>query len=204
MIDASFSYQTLKDHWATHYSRAIENQLDVVHLPFIHRTTIGRGNKTIVNGPLSRLISCPGESGILDVWVYNEVDTGQTPKRASDLPEPQRHASTQFRLPNIWHNWISDDMHIVVAFVPIDDVNTLMYLRYYQRIVKAPVLRQAFNFLGTAGNLVIERQDKRVVITQKPKRADLDIGEKLIQSDGPIIQYRRRRRELIEKAAVSA
>jgi hypothetical protein len=106
--------------------------------------------------------------------------------------------------PNIWHNWISDDLHIVVAFVPIDDANTLMDLRYYQRIVKAPVLRQAFNFLGTMGNLVIERQDKRVVITQEPKRADLGIGEKLIPSDGPIIPYRRHRRELIEKAAVAA
>jgi len=67
-----------------------------------------------------------------------------------------------------------------------------------------PVLRQAFNFLGTMGNLVIERQDKRVVITQEPKRADLGIGEKLIPGDGPIIQYRRRRCELIEKAAVAA
>ena len=95
-------------------------------------------------------------------------------------------------------------MHIIVAFVPIDDANTLMYLRSYQRIVKAPILRQAFNYLGAVGNLVVERQDKRVVITQEPKRADLDIGEKLIPGDGPIIQYRRRRRELIEQAAVSA
>lgn len=88
MIDASFSYQTLKDHWATHYSRAIENQLDVVHLPFVHRTTIGRGHKTIVNGPLSRLVSCPGDSDLIDMWVYNEVDIGQTPRRASEMPEP--------------------------------------------------------------------------------------------------------------------
>ena len=42
-----------------------------------------------------------------------------------------------------------------------------------------------------------------MVITQEPKRADLDIGEKLIPGDGPIIQYRRRR-ELIEEAAASA
>jgi phenylpropionate dioxygenase-like ring-hydroxylating dioxygenase large terminal subunit len=204
MIDESFSYKTLKDHWATHYSRAIENQLDVVHLPFIHRTTIGRGHKTIVNGPLSRLISCPGESDLLDVWVNNEVDAGQMPKRASELPPPTRHAFIQFRFPNLWHNWISGDMHIVVAFAPIDDDNTLMYLRYYQRMVTTPVLRQLFNYVGTLGNLVIERQDKRVVITQEPKRADLDIGEKLIPGDGPIIQYRRRRRQLIEQAAVSS
>jgi hypothetical protein len=95
-------------------------------------------------------------------------------------------------------------MHIIVAFVPIDDANTLMYLRSYQRIVKAPILRQAFNLIGAVGNLVIERQDKRVVITQEPKRADLDIGETLIPGDGPIIQYRRRRRELIEEATASA
>ena len=87
---------------------------------------------------------------------------------------------------------------------PIDDANTLLYLRYYQRSVTAPMLRQAFNFLGTVGNLVIERQDKRVVITQEPKRADLDIGETLIPGDGPIIQYRRRRRQLIEQAAAPA
>jgi hypothetical protein len=54
------------------------------------------------------------------------------------------------------------------------------------------------------GNLFIERQDKRVVITQEPKRADLDISERLIPGDGPIIKYRRRRHELIEEAAASA
>jgi phenylpropionate dioxygenase-like ring-hydroxylating dioxygenase large terminal subunit len=42
-------YTTIRDHWANHYARAIENQLDVVHLPFIHYNTIGRGNKTLVN-----------------------------------------------------------------------------------------------------------------------------------------------------------
>ena len=84
-IDDSFSYSTLRDPWATHYSRAIENQLDVVHLPFVHHNTIGRGNRTLVNGPLSRL-----QGDLLELWVYNVLDKGQTPLRASELPEPQR------------------------------------------------------------------------------------------------------------------
>ena len=46
-------YKTIKDHWANHYARAIENQLDAVHLPFIHHNTIGRGNRTLVNGPIA-------------------------------------------------------------------------------------------------------------------------------------------------------
>ena len=32
----------------------IENQLDVVHLPFVHPNTIGRGHKTLVNGPVTK------------------------------------------------------------------------------------------------------------------------------------------------------
>jgi phenylpropionate dioxygenase-like ring-hydroxylating dioxygenase large terminal subunit len=197
-IDDSFSYSTIIDLWATHYSRAIENQLDVVHLPFIHYNTIGRGNRTLVNGPLTRLVPQEGCSDIIDVWVYNEVDQGQEPRRASQLPEPGRRPFVQFRYPNIWHNWIADSFHIVVAFVPVDDENTLMYLRSYQNIVKIPLLREIFNFISSIGNLVIERQDKRVVVTQRPKPSELHIGEKMIPGDGPIVLYRRRREELKE------
>lgn len=73
-----------------------------------------------------------------------------------------------------------------------------MYLRYYHS-VKIPVLRQVNGWLGSLGNLLIERQDKRVVITQQPKRSDLNIGEVLIQGDIPIITYRKLRRKLIEE-----
>lgn len=37
------------------------------------------------------------------------------------------------------------------------------------------------------------------MITQQPKRSGLKIGETLIPGDSPIIAYRRRRRELLEK-----
>jgi phenylpropionate dioxygenase-like ring-hydroxylating dioxygenase large terminal subunit len=191
-IDDSFSYSTLCDHWATHYSRAIENQLDVVHLPFVHHNTIGRGNRTLVNGPLTRV-----EGDLLELWVYNVPDEGQTPLKVSELPEPQRRPFLQFRFPNIWHNWINDDLRILAAFVPVDDENTLMYIRYYQRVVTLPVLRELFNWVGARANLIIERQDRRVVITQRPKRSGLRIGEKMIPGDGPIVDYRRRREELI-------
>ncbi len=196
-IDEKFVYSTVRDHWATHYSRAIENQLDVVHLPFVHRTTIGAGNRTIVHGPLVQVKSHYPKDNLLDLWVSNEVDTGQTPLKPSQIPEPTRRPFLQFRYPNIWHNWISDTIRVMVAFAPIDDNNTMMYLRYYHT-VKTPVLQQVTGFLGGIANLVIERQDKRVVITQQPKRADLDIGEVLIQGDGPIITYRKIRRTLIE------
>jgi phenylpropionate dioxygenase-like ring-hydroxylating dioxygenase large terminal subunit len=76
-ISDDMVYSTLRDHWKSHYSRAIENQLDVVHLPFIHRTTIGRGNRALVNGPITKEESnWPGDN-LLNLWVYNESDNGQ-------------------------------------------------------------------------------------------------------------------------------
>ncbi len=196
----AFSWLTLRDHWATHYSRAIENQLDVVHLPFVHYNTIGRGNRTVVNGPLHRLERQADGSELINVWVNNQVDSGQAPLRSSDLPDPARRPFVQFLFPNLWHNWISDDMRIVLAFVPIDDENTVMYIRNYQRMVRLPVLNRLFDWVSLWGSFIIERQDRRVVITQRPKRSDLRIGERVIPGDGPIVGYRRRRSELIEAA----
>ena len=190
-------YTTLRDRWANHYAWAIENQLDAVHLPFIHKTTIGRGNKTLVNGPLAIEESYwPGDH-LINLWVHNEVDNGQRSKKPSELPQPNRRPFLQFRYGNIWHNWIADGIRVMIAFAPIDLENTMMYIRYYHT-VRFPVLRQVTGWIGSLANLLIERQDRRVVITQRPTRPDLGIGEILIQGDNPIILYRKIRRALLE------
>lgn len=202
-IPDTMVYSTLKDHWANHYSRAIENQLDAVHLPFIHHNTIGRGNRTLVNGPIAiEENHWPGDH-LINLWVYNEIDDGQKPKKASELPKPDRHPFLQFRYGNMWQNWIADDLRIIVAFAPIDNENTMMYLRYYHTI-RIPILRQLNGWLGSLGNFIIERQDRRVVITQRPHRPDLGIGEILIPGDNPVVLYRRIRRALIEGSGKNA
>ncbi len=196
-IPETMVYSTLKDQWKNHYARAVENQLDVVHLPFIHHNTIGRGNRTLVNGPIaSEESKWPGDH-LINLWVLNERDEGQKPKKPSELPQQNRHPSLQFRYGNLWHNWIADNLRVVIAFAPIDNENTLMYLRYYHTI-RMPILREITGWMGSIANLVIERQDRRVVITQRPHRPDLDIGEILIPGDNPIVLYRKIRRSLIE------
>jgi phenylpropionate dioxygenase-like ring-hydroxylating dioxygenase large terminal subunit len=198
-IPDTMVYATLKDHWASHYSRAIENQLDVVHLPFIHHNTIGRGNRTLVNGPIAKEENkWPGDH-LINLWVYNAVDEGQKPKKPSEMPEPERRPFLQFRYGNIWQNWIAEGIRVVIAFAPIDNENTLMYLRYYHTL-RVPVLRQLMGWVGSLMNLVIERQDRRVVVTQRPHRPDLGIGEILIQGDNPVVLYRKIRRALIEES----
>lgn len=192
-LDESFHYATLRDHWPVHYSRAIENQLDVSHLPFVHHNTIGRGGRTLVDGPLARL-----EDNRLLVWVYNRTDDGTPPRKPRDIPQPDRPAMLHFHFPNVWQNRISDRVRIALAFAPIDEANTMLYLRFYHRFLTVPILRVMVGWLGNLSNRVILRQDKRVVITQQPKKTALQMGENLFQGDRPIVMYRQRRQRLME------
>ena len=53
--------------------------------------------------------------------------------------------------------------------------------------------------LSNLGNRIILGQDKRVVLTQQPKKTDMAMGEKLFQADRPIVAYRQRRKKFIEE-----
>jgi phenylpropionate dioxygenase-like ring-hydroxylating dioxygenase large terminal subunit len=191
---ADFSYSSLKDPWKVHYSRAIENQLDVVHLPFVHQTTIGRGNKTLVNGPVVTL-----EGDLLTFYVKNTKDDGKTvPQKPDEIVDYQMLFKLQFHFPNIWQNFISDKIRAFAAFVPVDEEHTLVYIRYYQRMVRIPILKELFNWVGKISSLIILRQDKRVVETQLPIKSEYKMEERLIMGDKPIIEYRKQRQFLKE------
>jgi phenylpropionate dioxygenase-like ring-hydroxylating dioxygenase large terminal subunit len=194
-IDESFSYGGYHEVWNTHYSRMIENQMDVMHLPHVHYDTIGRGGKTVVDGPIVKL-----QDGKIQMWVYNRVDDGTPARRPEELPEPARPPFLEFIFPNIWQNRISEDLRIFVAFVPIDDEHGMFYLRQYQHFVRLPILREIVNWLSILGSKHIADQDKRVVSTQLPQRTSLRNGDKFVQGDRIILTYRRHREELIAAA----
>lgn len=188
-------YSSLKDHWSVHYSRAIENQLDVVHVPFVHKTTIGRGNKTIVNGPV-----VVRENELITFYVNNVVDDGRSVAlNPNEIVGYEKFFHIQFHYPNIWQNFISDKIRAFAAFVPVDEENSVIYIRYYQKLIKTPLIKDLFNYTGKVSSLVILRQDKRIVITQLPKKSEAKMDERLIMGDKPIIEYRKHRQELMEE-----
>jgi phenylpropionate dioxygenase-like ring-hydroxylating dioxygenase large terminal subunit len=192
-IDPGYSWSEIEDHWNSHYSRSIENQLDVVHVPIVHYNTIGRGNKTLVHGP-----KVEWDGRILRTSANNEADHGQTPRLPADCEIKETYLS--FRFPNIWMNHISEKIKVIIYFAPVDDANTVLYIRFYCKITGIRPLNSLIAAIGKVANRIIERQDKRVVITQKPKASALKSGEKLLVGDGPVVQYRRIRDELINKA----
>lgn len=190
-LKTGFSYGSISENWNVHYSRAIENQLDVVHLPFVHKTTIGRGGKTLVNGPVVKW-----NENRMTFYVKNEVDEGQRPEKPGEVKAYEKLFHLQFQMPNIWQNIIGDKLRIFAAFVPVDEENTRIYLRFYQKFLRVPVLKQLVNGLSTVMNTIILHQDRRVVLTQLPKKTEFTMKENLVQGDLPILEYRKRRSQL--------
>jgi len=188
-VDYSWVYSEFSDHWNSHYSRCIENQLDVIHLPFVHHSTIGRGGKTLVNGPKVELVP-----GGLVTSANNETDSGQRPKPASECVIKSTYL--KFLFPNIWMNHVSDKMKIIIYFAPVDDENTILYIRFYSKIADFRPLDILAAQAGKLGSFIVERQDRRVVITETPKASSYRSKEKLLFGDAPVIQYRRIRNQL--------
>lgn len=184
-------YYEISVKWPVDYSRIIENQLDVSHLPFVHYNTIGRGHKTLVNGPKIVWL----DDNTLRTSADNEVDHGQ--EKAGPEGAKIKETNLTFKFPNQWLNTISPKkLYIFAYFVPIDDENARINLRFYDRFTGIGFLDKFFALIGSVGNRVVQNQDRRVVRTQVPKKTGLGIGENLVQADRPIMEYRKRRAEL--------
>ncbi|HEY9054954.1 MAG TPA: aromatic ring-hydroxylating dioxygenase subunit alpha [Rectinemataceae bacterium] len=187
-IPEDMKWATRIDPWDNHYTRVIENQLDQAHLPFVHHNTIGRGNKTLVDGPGIMHV----EDGFF-IYVYNRVDDGR-PRRSSEevpVPDPSRDYKLELIFPNLWQNYISSKVRVVGAFVPVDETHTLLYLRFYQSFMRLPLLANLVMWLAGFFNLIVAHQDRRVVNTQLPKANGIGTGELLFPGDRPIMEYRK-------------
>lgn len=192
--DKKFSYSTIRDEWHNHYTRCIENQLDVVHVAFVHYNTIGKGNKTLVNGPLVELNE---DTNTLKFYVNNVIDNGQKALSASEMKKEDFKYFLYFYFPNIWQNYIFEKMRVFAAFAPVDDENTVVYIRFYQKVVNIPIIKNIVNFIGKKFSAYVLKQDKDVVKTQSSKESYLGMKEeKLIPGDMPIIAYRSHRDKL--------
>ena len=196
-IPAGLHTTTAADPWTAHYSRVIENQLDVVHVPFVHYNTIGRGDRTVVDGPGVRWEN----DRMLYTYVFNRLDDGTPPRKPSEVPVPPPGIDykLEFLMPNLWQNRIAAKLRIVGAFVPVDAANTLLYLRTYQGFTGLPGLRQLVHLIFRKYNRKVAFQDRRIVQTQEPKASALRGGENLLQGDLPILEYRKRRQELLDR-----
>jgi len=190
ITDPSYTYDHTSDSWNVDYSRVIENQLDVSHLAFVHHNTIGRGGKMVCNGPKVEWL----DDHTMRTSADNEKEEGQIPRPSEEAVI--KDTNLTFRFPNLWLNHVSDKIMILAYFVPVDDSHAQIALRFYNRITGNKLIDKIIAKAGSLANLIVERQDKRIVETQLPKKTGIAIGENLVAADLPIVAYRTRRKEL--------
>ena len=84
-------------------------------------------------------------------------------------------------------------IQILAYFIPVDDENSIIALRFYNKITGIKAVDKIIAWLGSRANKIIERQDRRIVATQLPKASSLRMSENLVSADMPIIEYRSKR-----------
>ncbi|TNE50694.1 MAG: aromatic ring-hydroxylating dioxygenase subunit alpha [Deltaproteobacteria bacterium] len=191
--DENWSTATYQEEWPVHYTRSVENQLDVTHLAFTHKKTIGNINKPIVDGPVYIWL----DDNTMRFHPVMKKDNGDTAKKATEITAEQLDGCLEFRFPNIWRLQITEKFQNFAAFVPVDDNTSITYLRLYQKFLTVPVLGQAISKLMMWFNQRVLGEDRPMVISQEPNRSELHMEELLVPGDSPIIEFRKRRQQLL-------
>lgn len=171
-LDEGFVYHTFTDDWDTHYTRAIENQLDFTHLPFAHRSTIGR--------------ALPGRLEVL-----TEVNGDHMKVMYDPRTYDAKGFFVELVAPNLWRNRLAPGVWALAIFAPVDEAHTRLYLRFYQNKLTLPGVGWLLCWLMNWVNRFILWQDKRIVLTQRPLATAPRMGEVLVPSDKPIVEWRR-------------
>jgi phenylpropionate dioxygenase-like ring-hydroxylating dioxygenase large terminal subunit len=182
-----WTWNTTRVTWPVNCSRAIENQLDVAHLAFVHRTTIGAGGRSCVDGP-----HVESDATGIRVWVYNRRDDAAGSRSSEQLAALSRDRPPSLHLlfPGIWRLHISASFRNFIAFVPIDEGHVQYYLRSYLPR-RWGVLGWLLHRLTRWSNRMVLDQDRRVVVTQTPPNSLDARDEHLVPADRAIIAYRR-------------
>jgi phenylpropionate dioxygenase-like ring-hydroxylating dioxygenase large terminal subunit len=179
---ASFVFTRLEETWPAPHTRWIENELDITHLPFVHARTIGRGRDPRA---ASRF-----EFDAQGIRIFFD------PRN----PDNRIQSYIDFRFPGIWQLGISRRMYQIIAFVPVEEAVTKIYLRTYRSFATHALLRPIVNPALNWFNARVLSEDRRVVLSQRPVARAGNPHEILIGQDAAIRHYRSLTEGFVETA----
>ncbi len=161
--------------WNAHWTRVMENMLDMPHLPFVHRRTIGKG--------LSRLVG----SGRMDI-LFEERPYGAHIRNKVDGVD--RPGALDYRFPNIMELSIDPPgrlLRLMVACIPEDDGATRLLLLTIRNFARSPLLDPIFRLM----NGRIAAEDRRIVESSSPQEVPPPEEERSVRTDAPTLAFRR-------------
>lgn len=163
------------EEWDCHWTRAMENMLDFPHLPYVHRTTIGR------------FVRAKQHRGSRLHYDFEETEHGFRFGTRVDEHEPGAYLSW-------WrpHGMSLDTlpqprlMRLHVWCVPVDAERTRMMLTAVRNIATNPLASPAFDRL----NVTILHQDRAVVESSDPPVVPEGNAERSVPTDRPTLAFR--------------
>jgi hypothetical protein len=96
---------------------------------------------------------------MVGVYIFNRSDDGTSSPRPSEVTVPplDREFKLELIFPSLWQNHISRNVRIVVAFAPVDEDHTILQLRSYQKLLRAPGLGRLAASAGMSINRLCTR-----------------------------------------------
>ncbi len=176
LVESGWEVSVKQELWNAHWTRAMENMLDVPHLPFVHRNSIGRDlrKKIRPNTTLKTRIE-PASFG------------GEVYSQWGDEAEQK---VLNWRRPNSMELVIMDEgprrMRLHVYCIPVDREHTKMTLLFARDFLKVKLI----SWLSTRFNNIIG-EDRQVVETSKPPEVPPPGDEPSIATDGPPLFFRK-------------
>jgi phenylpropionate dioxygenase-like ring-hydroxylating dioxygenase large terminal subunit len=178
LTDARWQLWHFGEVWQCHWTRAMENMLDMPHVPFLHRKTIGRGMTRRLKRD-SRMTTH-----------VEPTDFGMT--LTSTLDGQGSAASLNWYRPNGMALHISPPtsrfgLRQHLWCVPVDETQTLMLLVSARTFGKGNPLMRLFDL----SNKMILHEDRRVVESSQPAIVPPPSEEMSVATDAPTLAFRR-------------
>lgn len=173
--DPSLARYDYVEEWDAHWTRAMENMLDYPHLPYVHRTTIGR----FVRQKMRR------DSKL----VFDLEDTDYGFRFGARLDENAPAAWLRWYRPNSMTLDVAPEprmMRIQIYCIPAGTNRVRMLLVTTRNFAKDPVTSVPTNRF----NVFVLHQDRAVVESSDPVEVP-DAGvEKSVRTDRPTLTFR--------------
>jgi phenylpropionate dioxygenase-like ring-hydroxylating dioxygenase large terminal subunit len=173
LLEPDDRYITYHEIWNGHWTRAIENSFDNVHVPFVHQNSFGGGMRDIAqSNAIVQVKITPTKAGMI---VNNRIDT-----------EP-------FSLELEWHqpncvvgkfDLFGMPLRTHLFAIPVND----RQMRFMQVILPSPgVDRSNFDFDGFIAPAI----EDRVIVEAQKGEVPNTTGECNVPTDEPSLRFRR-------------
>ena len=169
---------TRMDHhedWDCHWTRAMENMLDYPHLPYVHRTTIGRFVRRKQHRDSTLAFDIEDTA---DGYRFGARLDAAPPSAYLSWYRPNSMILDTFEEPRV--------MRVQIFCIPTERNRTRMLLVTARNFAKNPAASAAFDRF----NLKVLHQDKAVVESSDPPEVPADKGERSVPTDRPTLRFR--------------